>query len=46
LATLNLLFWVTVIFLPIIIFYTSWVFRVFRGKITVEQIRKNSHTLY
>jgi cytochrome d ubiquinol oxidase subunit II len=46
LASLNILFWVTVIFLPIIIFYTSWVFRVFRGKITVEQVRKNSHTLY
>ncbi len=46
LATLNILFWVTVIFLPLIVIYTSWVYRVFRGKITVEHVRKNSHTLY
>ncbi len=46
LSTLNLMFWVTVIFLPIILVYTSWVFRVFRGKITVEHIRDNEHSLY
>ncbi len=46
LMTLNLMFWVTVIFLPIILLYTSWVFRVFRGKITVEHIRNNEHSLY
>ncbi len=46
LVTLNLMFWVTVIFLPLIMIYTSWVFRVFRGKVTVEHIRKNSHKLY
>ncbi len=44
--TLNVMFWVTVIFLPLIMVYTSWVFRVFRGKVTVEHIRKNNHTLY
>jgi len=46
LATLNLMFWMTVIFLPMIILYTSWVYRVFRGKVTVDHIRKNNHTLY
>ncbi len=46
LSTLNMMFWVTIIFLPIILLYTSWVFRVFRGKITVEDIRKNEHSLY
>jgi len=46
LATLNLMFWVTVIFLPLIMLYTSWVFRVFRGKVTIEHIHKNNHTLY
>ncbi len=45
-ATLNLMFWVTVIFLPLIVIYTSWVFRVLRGKITVEYIRNNDHKLY
>jgi len=46
LRTLNLLFWITVIFLPLIMIYTSWVYRVFRGKVTIEHIRKNNHTLY
>ena len=45
-ATLNLMFWVTIIFLPLIVIYTSWVFRVLRGKMTVEHIRKNNHTAY
>ncbi len=44
--TLNLLFWMTVIFLPLIVIYTSWVFRVLRGKVTVEYIRDNDHTAY
>ncbi len=45
-STLHLMFWVTVVFLPVVILYTSWVFRVLRGKITVEFIRDNDHTLY
>jgi len=45
-TTLNMMFWVTIIFLPLIIVYTSWVFRVLRGKVTVELIRKNNHTVY
>ncbi|WP_152555636.1 cytochrome d ubiquinol oxidase subunit II [Methylomarinum vadi] len=45
-ATLNTMFWVTVVFLPLILLYTSWVFRVLRGKITVEYIRDNDHKLY
>ncbi len=44
--TLNIMFWVTIIFLPMIVVYTSWVFRVLRGKITIEHIRNNNHTLY
>jgi len=45
-GTLNVLFWVTVIFIPLIVVYTSWVFHVLRGKITVEHIQKNNHTAY
>ncbi|MGR9116640.1 MAG: cytochrome d ubiquinol oxidase subunit II [Gammaproteobacteria bacterium] len=45
-TTLKIMFWVTVFFLPIVIAYTSWVFRVLRGKITVEHIRTNKHTVY
>ena len=44
--TLQVMFWVVVIFLPIVLAYTSWVYRVLRGKITVETIRKNPHTSY
>jgi len=44
--TLQVMFWAVVIFLPIIILYTSWVYRVMRGKITTEHVRENSHSLY
>ena len=44
--TLQVMFWVVVVFLPIVLAYTSWVYRVLRGKITVETIRKNPHTTY
>ena len=46
LHTLNLMFWVTLFFLPLIMVYTSWVFRILRGKMTVEHIQKNNHTAY
>lgn len=44
--TLNLMFIAVVVFLPIVIIYTSWVYRVMRGKITEEKIRKETHTAY
>lgn len=44
--TLNLMFMAVVIFLPIVIAYTSWVYRVMRGKITEETIQKETHTAY
>ena len=44
--TLQIMFWVTVVFLPLIAAYTSWVYRVLRGKITVQSIRDNEHTAY
>jgi cytochrome bd ubiquinol oxidase subunit II len=37
--TLQLMFWVTVLFLPLISFYTSWVYYKLRGKITLESMR-------
>lgn len=46
LATLSIMFWVTLIFLPLVITYTSWVFRILRGKITQEHIRLNDHSAY
>lgn len=44
--TLSWMFWVTLIFLPIVIAYTSWVFHVMRGKVTVKDVRRNEHTAY
>lgn len=44
--TLNIMFWAMLIFLPVVIAYTSWVYRVLRGKLTVAIIRNNDHTLY
>ena len=39
-GTLQLMLIVTAIFLPIIILYTSWVYRVMRGRVTLEEMRK------
>ena len=44
--SLQLLLVATVIFMPIVIAYTSWVYKVMRGKVTVEQIQDNQHTMY
>jgi cytochrome d ubiquinol oxidase subunit II len=44
--TLNLMFIAVVVFLPIVLVYTSWVYRVLRGKITEEKIEKETHTAY
>ena len=44
--TLGLMFWATVIFMPLIFVYTSWAYRVMRGKVTVAHIRANDHTAY
>ena len=44
--TLQIMFWVVVLFLPVVIAYTAWVYRVMRGKVTVEQIREHPHSMY
>ena len=44
--TLFVMLVVTVIFMPLILAYTSWVYKVLWGKVTVEQITENTHTLY
>lgn len=43
---LNIAFWITIIFLPIVLFYTQWVYRKLWGTITTDTILKDSHTLY
>ncbi|TXI21692.1 MAG: cytochrome d ubiquinol oxidase subunit II [Roseateles sp.] len=44
--TLGLMLVVALIFVPLIVAYTSWAYRVMRGKVTVQHIRANSHTAY
>jgi len=44
--TLQVMFWVVVVFLPIVLAYTSWVYSVMRGKVTVEQVRQHPHSMY
>jgi len=44
--TLNLMFIAVAVFLPIVLLYTSWVYRVLRGKLSEDKIRKETHTAY
>jgi cyd operon protein YbgT len=45
-AALFIMLVATVIFLPIIIAYTGWVFRVMRGPVTAGEIARDRDTLY
>lgn len=38
-TTLFIMLCVTIVFLPIVLFYTAWVYRVLFGRVTVEQVR-------
>ena len=44
--TLAIMFWATMILLPLIVLYTSWAYRVMRGKVTAAYIRENEHGAY
>ena len=39
-GTLQLMLLATAVLLPIVILYTGWVYRVMRGRVTLEQVRK------
>ncbi|MGD0961353.1 MAG: cytochrome d ubiquinol oxidase subunit II [Methylomonas sp.] len=45
-TTLLLAFWITVVFLPIVLLYTRWVYKVIWGSVTEASILKDTHTLY
>ena len=40
------MFWATAVFMPIIIVYTSWAYRVMSGKVTADFIREHDHSAY
>lgn len=44
--TLLLAFWITVVFLPIVLLYTRFVYKVIWGDVTEAGILKDTHTLY
>jgi len=44
--TLQLMFWAVLIFLPIVLAYTAWVYRVMHGKVTEQHIEDNKHSAY
>ncbi|KTC94087.1 cytochrome d ubiquinol oxidase subunit II [Legionella erythra] len=44
--TLFIMLVATVVFLPVILLYTAWVYRVLRGKVTEETITHNRETAY
>jgi cytochrome d ubiquinol oxidase subunit II len=41
-----LAFWITVIFLPIVLLYTRWVYKILWGTISEASVTKDTHTLY
>lgn len=44
--TLGIMFWATVILMPLIVLYTSWAYSVMRGKVTAAYIQENDHAAY
>ncbi|MBP6563519.1 MAG: cytochrome d ubiquinol oxidase subunit II, partial [Neisseriaceae bacterium] len=41
--TLEIMLLAAVVFVPIILFYTSWVYRVMRGPVTEERLKNDTH---
>jgi len=44
--TLEIMFWATMIFMPLIVIYTSWAYSVMRGKVTAAYVQENDHAAY
>jgi cytochrome d ubiquinol oxidase subunit II len=44
--TLTVMFWVAIIFTPIVLAYTAWAYRVMAGKVTRDYIAANDKALY
>jgi cytochrome bd ubiquinol oxidase subunit II len=44
--TLGLMLGATVIFMPLIVFYTAWAYKVMWGKVTIEYIAANDKSVY
>jgi len=44
--TLIIMLGIVIVLMPINLLYTTWVYRVMRGKITAEQVREHGNSLY
>jgi cytochrome d ubiquinol oxidase subunit II len=44
--TLQIMLIAVIVFLPIVLIYTGWVYRVMRGKVTAAALEQNQHTMY
>ena len=44
--TLEIMLFVTIIFLPLVLLYTGWAYKVMSGKLSTKYIEDNSHSLY
>lgn len=44
--TLFIMFGIVLVIMPINLLYTTWVYRVMRGKVTTQQVKENGHGLY
>ncbi|KVN36064.1 cytochrome d ubiquinol oxidase subunit 2 [Burkholderia pyrrocinia] len=44
--TLQVMLFAVIVFLPLILLYTSWVYRVMRGKVTPQALEENKHSMY
>ena len=44
--TLLIMFGIVLVIMPVNLFYTTWVYRVMRGKVTTQQVKENGHGLY
>jgi len=44
--TLAIMLWVAIVFFPIVVAYTLWVYRVLRGRLSTAQIIEKTHTAY
>ena len=44
--TLQIMFWIVVLFLPIVIAYTGWAYRVMRGTVTERKVREGGRGMY
>ncbi len=42
--TLQYMFWVTIVFLPIVLAYTAWVFKVMKGKLNTKEMLDNAES--